>query len=266
MQVEGYAWSLTPRAGAALTEINRRTLDFHSAALPSSYHLVTLNDAVLGFLECTAAPTPSAMLGDWQVRPFTPPDAGGMAVCLLSVNDRLYRFSRRTGNPLATAWGDVSWCHFLDYAALHKMIPTMVPRAVQWSRMQEQRILANGSALTPDDIHVAQKIGVKNPQRVRVQHVAMVPPPNDPALAEVCRLVGISGDTITGQTFGHGIFVRTDCSTNRQLLAHELVHVKQYEERGGIEGFVRDYADELATHGYATAPMELEAIQLSRPF
>ena len=160
----------------------------------------------------------------------------------------------------------LSWCRFLDYAALHTMLPTMVPRAVQWSKMQERRILANGVSLTPEGRRIAQEIGVKNPERVRIQHVAMVPPPNDPALAEVCRLVGLSGDTITGQTFGHGIFIRTDCSANRQLLAHELVHVKQYEERSGIGGFVRDYAEELTTYGYATAPMELEAIRLSRSY
>jgi hypothetical protein len=41
-------------------------------------------------------------------------------------------------------------------------------------------------------------------------------------------------------------------------LAHEFVHVAQYE-RLGREGFLQEYIQQIATHGYLNAPFELEA-------
>jgi hypothetical protein len=40
--------------------------------------------------------------------------------------------------------------------------------------------------------------------------------------------------------------------------AHEFVHVAQYE-RLGREGFLQEYVQQIAAHGYLDAPFELEA-------
>jgi hypothetical protein len=66
-----------------------------------------------------------------------------------------------------------------------------------------------------------------------------------------------SADT-SGLTAWHGVIVRLDCRRNLRLLAHEFVHVAQYE-RLGREGFLQEYIQQIAAHGYPDAPFELEA-------
>ena len=61
-----------------------------------------------------------------------------------------------------------------------------------------------------------------------------------------------------GLTAGYGVIVRLDCTRNVQLLAHEFVHVAQYE-RLGREGFLQEYIQQIAAHGYTDALFELEA-------
>jgi hypothetical protein len=45
---------------------------------------------------------------------------------------------------------------------------------------------------------------------------------------------------------------------NLRLLAQEFVHVAQYE-RLGREGFLQQYIQQIAAHGYPNAPFEQEA-------
>ena len=66
-----------------------------------------------------------------------------------------------------------------------------------------------------------------------------------------------SADT-GGLTPGYGVTVRRACANNLRLLADEFVHVAQYE-RLGREGFLQEYIQQIAAHGYPDAPFELEA-------
>ena len=61
-----------------------------------------------------------------------------------------------------------------------------------------------------------------------------------------------------GLTAGFGVIVRLDCMRNLRLLAHEFVHVAQYE-RLGREGFLQEYIQQIAAREYPNAPFELEA-------
>jgi hypothetical protein len=56
----------------------------------------------------------------------------------------------------------------------------------------------------------------------------------------------------------YGVIVRLDCADNLRLLAHEFVHVAQYE-RLGREEFLQEYIQQIAAHGYLSAPFELDA-------
>lgn len=87
--------------------------------------------------------------------------------------------------------------------------------------------------------------------RVRVVQVPVLPP------------------GAAGMTIGRFVFLRsdTDRSGRRELLAHELVHVRQYAEHGTL-GFLRhylsQYASSLRTHrrhrrAYLEMPFEIEA-------
>ena len=66
-----------------------------------------------------------------------------------------------------------------------------------------------------------------------------------------------------GLTAGYGVIVRLDCTDNLRLLAHEFVHVAQYERLGKV-GFLQEYIQQIAAHGYRHAPFELEAEAKSR--
>jgi hypothetical protein len=61
-------------------------------------------------------------------------------------------------------------------------------------------------------------------------------------------------------TIGHGIFVLQDCLQNPNLIAHELMHVAQYERHGSLLAFLQQYLSEVNDYGYPAAPMEHEAI------
>ena len=59
-----------------------------------------------------------------------------------------------------------------------------------------------------------------------------------------------------GMALGKGIYILEGHS---RVLRHELVHVAQYQQLGGIGPFMRRYLVECLTHGYADAPLEVEA-------
>ena len=72
-------------------------------------------------------------------------------------------------------------------------------------------------------------------------------------------LYGLITPGTAGLTLGHGIFLRQDCSHDEKLIAHELKHVAQYEQEGGISEFLERYFFEYIEYGYVDAPLEREA-------
>jgi hypothetical protein len=59
----------------------------------------------------------------------------------------------------------------------------------------------------------------------------------------------------------YGIYLRADESSDRELVAHELVHTGQYERMGGFLPFLRQYIYECLTVGYCASKLEQEAVQ-----
>ena len=139
----------------------------------------------------------------------------------------------------------------------------LLPLACAWAEEQERIILRDGLPLTPAQAADARRIGVADPNRVRLLNVDHIPVPMNPALraaANVTRL--ISPDT-AGLTLRYGIFIRSDYWGNRSLVFHELVHTLQYERLGGFQQFLRQYLHECITIGYPNAPLEQEAISMT---
>lgn len=62
-------------------------------------------------------------------------------------------------------------------------------------------------------------------------------------------------------TFRYAIFVRNPDLQDVPLLAHELVHVRQYEQAGSINRYLEEYVRQLVTHGYQSMPFETEAVR-----
>ena len=106
--------------------------------------------------------------------------------------------------------------------------------------------------------NLAQNVGVAHPAEVRILSVPKILPPAHPRVKQLARKVGLLNADTAGLTAGYGVIVRLDCANNLRLLAHEFVHVAQYE-RLGREGFLQEYIQQIAAHGYLNAPFEQEA-------
>jgi hypothetical protein len=110
-------------------------------------------------------------------------------------------------------------------------------------------IRRRGQPLTASQQALAQALGVRSPERVRVLAWKRIPTPLP----------------IAGMALGHGILLRADCCDNLDLLRHELVHVAQYERLGGRRRFLSGYFRGCMAHGYHGCALEVEARHLGVP-
>jgi len=141
------------------------------------------------------------------------------------------------------------------------MFNSLLPQAVQWAESQEDHILKNGIPLSEQEISDAKLVGVANPDKIRVLRVDRIPIPKDPILKQAAEITGLISPDTAGMALRYGIFVRTDYWRDRNLIAHEFVHISQYEKLGGFREFLERYLRECIEIGYHEAPMEQEAIE-----
>jgi len=139
----------------------------------------------------------------------------------------------------------------------------LLPLACEWAAAQEQHILAAGAPLSHRAFADAERIGVSEPQRVRILYVPEIPIPEHPALRNVAKQTQLISPLTGGLTLRYGIFIRQDCACSRAMIVHELGHTAQYERLGGFEPFLRQYLFECLSIGYPEAPMEQEVISLT---
>lgn len=139
----------------------------------------------------------------------------------------------------------------------------LLPLACAWAAEQERAILRSGTALTDSQLEDARRVGVAEPERIRLLRVNEIPTPTHPALATAASATGLISPLTAGLTLRYGVFIRADCWGQRSLVAHECVHTMQYERLGGFEGFLRPYLLECITPpGYPYGPLEQEAKRL----
>ncbi len=139
------------------------------------------------------------------------------------------------------------------------LVPWALPVACAWVARQERRILAEGLPLDAGQLADARALGVAHPERVRLLVLPRLPLPHN----RLVRNLGLWTGTLSTETVGlsarYGIFLRSPFHRDRQLLAHELTHTRQYERLGGVRPFLRQYLHECLTDGYLFAPLEQEA-------
>lgn len=149
--------------------------------------------------------------------------------------------------------------------AILSQLEALLPTLCKWVAEQEQLICVNGVPLTDPEISQARKLGVQQPERVRLLKVDSVPNPENPELIAFGSRIGFfrPGKIVEARTLRYGIYIRAAQWGNRTILLHELAHTLQYERAGGIESFLRRYVTEMATVGYQASPLEREAGQLA---
>jgi hypothetical protein len=152
----------------------------------------------------------------------------------------------------------------LDRQAIVEKFELLLPLAASWAAKQEERMLRAGAPLSEAELADAKVIGVREPQRIRLLKLDCVPAPAHPMLKAAAAAIQFLTPATCGLALRYGIFVRSDCWRDRALIAHELVHVMQYERLGGILPFLREYLYQCVTIGYPEAPLEQEAILLCK--
>jgi hypothetical protein len=140
---------------------------------------------------------------------------------------------------------------------------TLLPLACDWAEQQERRIQDEGVPLTDAQIQDAIKIGIAHPKRVRLLRVDPMPSPQHPALQEATLRIRMNWATTGGLTVRYGIFIHSNCWSNRHLIAHELTHTMQYERFGSMTTFLRSWLTECFLQGYGNGPLELEAEKMA---
>ena len=141
---------------------------------------------------------------------------------------------------------------------LHTVLRSLMPKAIVWAEAQAQFIAEHGVALTDAQCALAKRVGVRNPERIRIAEVSQLQPPADPQLYAAAMATGLFAPGIVGMTFGYGIYVLQGHATPR-LLSHELRHVQQYEHAGAIARFLPVYLGQIVDCGYRNAPYEMDA-------
>jgi hypothetical protein len=141
---------------------------------------------------------------------------------------------------------------------LKQALPMLLPGAIAWAEACAKKAAELGEALTPPERELAHRVGVTQPELVRVEIVESLPLPDDPALRSAALSAGLLGPGMVGLTLGHSIFICRG-HKDRRLLSHELRHVFQYEQHGSIAAFLPVYLNQLAEVGYANAALEVDA-------
>jgi hypothetical protein len=143
--------------------------------------------------------------------------------------------------------------------ALDVLLAPLLLCAVVWVVQRQASILRNGVPLNDAQRELASALGIGLVERVRVVSTQVIPMPLPLWARGFVQRAGWASQHIAGMTLGHGIVMREDYADDMRLLAHELVHVSQYERLGGIAGFLRHYLRECVWPGYPHGELEREA-------
>ena len=131
--------------------------------------------------------------------------------------------------------------------------------ATPWTLWHQRKIRKRGRDLNTQELVAAEALGLTHPESICIAVVQRVPNPLYPFLC-LARSCGASCITeAAGITLGRGIYVAEESKESLELIAHELVHVRQYHEAGSIWAFMVEYLYQCLMVGYYDAEWEKQA-------
>lgn len=136
--------------------------------------------------------------------------------------------------------------------------PLLIAQATAWARAQQDYILQNGVTLNAFGLSLAAKVGVREPNQIRILFVDQLPAPTEEPLRSYVLETGLIGPQMIGMALGYGVFA-VGAQAGVRLYSHEFRHVAQYESMGGIHAFIPVYMNQIFTYGYTDSPLEVDA-------
>src|SRR6267378_2838046 len=125
-------------------------------------------------------------------------------------------------------------------------LPRLLPKAIEWAEAEAAAARISGAPLNAVGVRLAQSVGVRHPELVRVMQASSLPFPADPELSFAALQTGLLGPGMAGLTLGYAVFVLTGHGSNR-LISHECRHVYQYEAAGSIAEFLPLYLQQIVS-------------------
>jgi hypothetical protein len=138
-------------------------------------------------------------------------------------------------------------------------LPQIAFQAAEWAEARARESLAAGHRLTPPQLALARSVGVRDPQRIRLRVVDSLPALPGPVLVAAAAQIGLAPERASAITLGHAIVVVRGAEEDMRLLSHEMRHVAQYEQAGGIRAFLAIHVPQLVEFGYERSPFEVDA-------
>ncbi|MBL0690847.1 MAG: hypothetical protein JJV97_00725 [SAR324 cluster bacterium] len=137
--------------------------------------------------------------------------------------------------------------------------PLVFQKILKWATSRSQSIAQRGAWLTPEATKLALKLGVKEPDKIRIYSAHDAMDIGDEALSRLLKKFGFSTSRTCGITLFHSIAMNPYCNSNLVVLAHELRHVAQFEACGSLEFYLNYYLMEVGYFGYGKGPLEVDA-------
>src|SRR5258705_309021 len=110
-------------------------------------------------------------------------------------------------------------------------LPRLLPKAIAWAEAEAAAAQRRGLMLDAIGLRLAQMVGVRRPELVRVVETPTLPFPSDAELGLAATQTGLLGPHMAGLTLGYAVFVRAG-QVSARLISHECRHVHQYEVAG----------------------------------
>lgn len=142
---------------------------------------------------------------------------------------------------------------------------TLTPLTLEWYKEIESKYISKGRKLTAQETNMARKIGVTNPEQIRVVILKDFPYPANSTLSNKVKQYGLGGSAESGRTMGNIIMLKARFKDERWMLAHQLSYVAQQEKMGRRE-FVRRFIAERELMGNHRGPMETTANKIALDF
>jgi len=159
----------------------------------------------------------------------------------------------------------------LSKVEITQKVDSLMDEVEKFALKAEFDALKHGRKLTNVEISYAKSLGIKHPEKVRVQFTKDFPIPQNKEVLKGFKELGYDSIFLAGVTYGHGVFIKPSWLPNwlynkDAILAHELVHVRQVEEAKNYKSFMRKYLIQAFTHEYFEIPYEKEAYQETEKF